>query len=204
MAHSARIIISAIFISCFSFCFLLNPSVGAPSKIQWEPIKAMYLTGKTSREIAILFGISDDVIRKRASLEGWGSIRKEIKALPPANQPYQPVKDRIKPADKTVEIGSASQMPISESVDKGDAVQRALRLRDSDQFRNRVIVQADKALSTLEKQVVNNVFETDRFAEALTKVERIGARAYGYDRESDHPIVNIGILGSGSEYDPID
>lgn len=164
----------------------------------------MYLTGKTSREIAILFGISDDSIRQKASIDGWGVIRKEIKALPPVNQPYRSVKDRNKAAQASTEIVVPSQKPVLESSNKSDdAISRAIRLRNSDDFRNRVIVQADKALSTLEKAVVSNVFETDRFAEALTKVERIGARAFGYDREGDHPIVNIGILGSGSEYDPI-
>jgi hypothetical protein len=177
--------------------------MGSRPEINWEPIKALYLSGKTSRELAVAFDLNDDVIRKKASLEGWGLIRKEIKAMPPPNKEYRSPKDRAKAAEMTSEIGFVSQSSVSGSGDKSDAVQRALRLRDSDQFRNRVIVQADKALSTLEKTVVNNVFETDRFAEALTKVERIGARAYGYDRESDHPIVNIGILGSGSEYDSI-
>lgn len=98
-------------------------------------------------------------------------------------------------------VGFDKQSAVSDINTKSDVVERAIRLRTSDQFRERIIKQADKALETLEKSVVNNVYETDRFAEALTKVERIGARAYGYDREGDHPVINIGILGTGAEYE---
>jgi hypothetical protein len=180
--------------------------MGAPPKINWEPIKALFLAGKTSREIALIFDMSEGTIRQKSSDEDWGKLRKEIAKLPPPKNPDRDTRAPM-PANKSQndskEIGFVSQSSVSDGEPKSDAISRAIRLRNSDSFRERVIVQADKALSTLEKTVVNNVFETDRFAEALTKVERIGARAYGYDRESDHPIVNIGILGSGSEYDSI-
>ena len=182
--------------------------MGRRPEINWEPIKALYLAGKTSREISLIFDINDDYIRQKAARENWGDIRKQIKALPPPKDKVSGAKISNKTLDMTTEIDFQSQLPISKgetkSEGKTDAVTRAIRLRNSDSFRERVIVQADKALTTLEKAVVSSVFETDRFAEALTKVERIGARAYGYDREGDHPIVNIGILGSGSEYDPVD
>jgi hypothetical protein len=80
---------------------------------------------------------------------------------------------------------------------------RAIEIQSADTFRTRVIQANEKALKVLETSPPTNVGEVDRFAEALTKVERIGARTYGYDRESDRPVVNIGVLtaGAGSEYD---
>jgi hypothetical protein len=80
---------------------------------------------------------------------------------------------------------------------------RAIEIQSADTFRTRVIQANEKALKVLEAEDPQTVGEVDRFAEALTKVERIGARTYGYDRESDRPIVNIGVLtaGAGSEYD---
>jgi hypothetical protein len=80
-------------------------------------------------------------------------------------------------------------------------VERALAIADSTKFRERVIAANDKALTILEKQPPTNVGEVDRFAEALTKVERIGARTYGYDRETDRPVINIGVLTQGAEYE---
>ena len=191
--------------------------MGRRPEINWEPVKALFISGKTCRELSIIFGISNDVIRQQSMKDGWGALRKQVQGSPlPTGRPLldknagnkfvgRPLLENVHSGSK--EIGSGSQMPnlIDSPISspKDDAVSRAIRLRSSDNFRERVISQADKALATLEKAVVNNVFETDRFAEALTKVERIGARAYGYDRESDHPIINIGILGSGSEYDPL-
>jgi hypothetical protein len=188
--------------------------MGRRPEINWEPIKMMFVAGKTARELNLIFGVSADVILNKSKADGWGALRKQVKSLPLPNsfsaEPKIP-KPRGRVAKTPKEIGFKSELAISESnsesemkTNNSDAiVQHALRLRNSDSFRERVVAQADKALTTLEKSVVSNVFETDRFAEALTKVERIGARAYGYDREGDHPIVNIGILGSGSEYDPI-
>lgn len=91
----------------------------------------------------------------------------------------------------------ATTLPDSE------ILRRAIEIQNADGFRARVLQANEKALSVLEKHEPTNVGEVDRFAEALTKVERIGARTYGYDRESDRPVVNIGILtaGAGSEYD---
>lgn len=82
-----------------------------------------------------------------------------------------------------------------------EILRRAVEIASADQFRTRVIQANEKALKVLERTPPENVAEVDRFAEALTKVERIGARTYGYDRESDRPVVNIGVLTSGAEYD---
>jgi len=183
-----------------------------PRKIQidWEPVKSLYISGKTARELAVAFGITETVILKKASLDKWGSLRRQVKAvtpLPPMNrQPRNP--------KTTVANGNGilveSEQPILKNVVNDEtqkiedvAVQRAIILKNSNNFREKVITQANKALSVLEKATPSNVFETDRFADALTKVERIGARAYGYDREGQQPVINIGILGTGSEYDAV-
>jgi hypothetical protein len=219
-AISATSIIAILFIlfllsfSLFLTLFLPHIPMGRSRQINWEPIKALYLSGKSAREISIIFDIHPSVIGNKASQDGWGTLRKALRKSPlpngqPASASIPKNQDLPKPAP--AEIGFELKIPNSKSEkvndsvkdEPNDAFSRALRLRTSDEFRNRVIAQADKALVTLEKSVVSTVYETDRFAEALTKVERIGARAYGYDRESDHPIINIGILGSGSEYDPI-
>lgn len=179
--------------------------MGSAPKIDWEPIKAMFIAGRTAKEIAPIFKVHPASILNKSKDENWGALRKAVREMPPP-PPFgiDPNMPKRKPGRPKVpqEMGLQLVGAIStNSPESNDAVSRALRLRNSDNFRERIIVQADKALSTLEKATVTNVFETDRFAEALTKVERIGARAYGYDREGDHPIVNIGILGSGQEYD---
>jgi hypothetical protein len=180
--------------------------MGLAPKIDWEPIKAMFIAGKTAREIATIFNIHPASIGNKAHSEKWGALRKQVRALPPTKDPALDLKVRKPPSDAS-KVAQEMDFQLSSAdssikADSNDAVSRAIRLRNSDSFRDRVVAQADKALSTLEKATISNVFETDRFAEALTKVERIGARAYGYDREGDHPIVNIGILGSGAEYEP--
>ena len=182
--------------------------MGVPPKYDWAAIRTMFVAGKTAREWSLIFKANADHILHRSKAEQWGVLRRLVRTtgLPQVTSVISQKPEKGL-ADMTVtpkEVGFETEKPVSINADKNaDTIERALRLRSSEEFRNRVINQADKALTTLEKAVVNNVFETDRFAEALTKVERIGARAYGYDRESDHPIVNIGILGSGSEYDPI-
>lgn len=176
-------------------------------KYDWEAIKAMFIAGRTAREIAAVFGCSYQLIHNRSNAEGWGRLRKQLKATPPTVYRFPEPKMQNRTVAESTEVLSALESPESVSQRKAqpvanDAFSRALRLRSSDSFRERVISQADKALQTLEKANLNNVFETDRFAEALTKVERIGARAYGYDHEGEHPVINIGILGSGQEYEP--
>jgi hypothetical protein len=85
-------------------------------------------------------------------------------------------------------------------LDDEAVVRRAKAISGSDHFRSRVIAVNEKALAVLENNEPTNVGEVDRFAEALTKVERIGARTYGYDRESERPVINIGVLSGGNEY----
>lgn len=177
-----------------------------PVKYDWEAIKAMYIAGRTAKEIAAVFGCHFQLIHNRSKAESWGRLRKQLKATPPTPfRPSMPKMQNQSVAESTEVLLSVdspdSGTRVVNSVKANDAFSRALRLRSSDSFRERVISQADKALQTLEKANLNNVFETDRFAEALTKVERIGARAYGYDHEGEHPIINIGILGSGQEYE---
>jgi hypothetical protein len=172
-------------------------------KHDWEAIKAMFLSGRTAREIGLIFNMHPQQVLNHSQKEGWGKLRKELRKLPPTGsvcpQPKIGKSNGAKPTEVVCELETVDSRITPKS---NDAFNRALRLRSSDTFRERIIQQADKALDALEKSVVNNVYETDRFAEALTKVERIGARAYGYDHESDHPIINIGILGTGSEYEP--
>lgn len=181
--------------------------MGARPRINWEPIKSLFIRGKTAKEIGVLFDMSPGVIHNRSQKEAWGVLRKQLAALPPGSALPEPPKIKRPRGRPPERVLSEIEMPNSANVDKSeispDAFSRALRLRNSDNFRERVISQADKALEALEKANVTTVHETDRFAEALTKVERIGARAYGYDKEGDHPIINIGILGTGSEYDPV-
>jgi hypothetical protein len=178
-------------------------------KYDWEAIKAMFIAGRSAKEIGLAFNMHPQQILNHSYTEGWGALRKQLKSLPP--QGGVPLRAKIQnvPAAKAQEVGcevepASNQNPANVPVNSPDAFSRALRMRSSDNFRDRVISQADKALTALENSVMNNVYETDRFAEALTKVERIGARAYGYDKEGDHPIINIGILGSGAEYEPAD
>lgn len=171
-------------------------------KHDWEPIKAMFIAGKTAKDIAKIFNISFQTILNRSQKEDWGSLRKALKHAPPSTlKPIELKIQNLSDAKATGLLLQGVQADSGNPAKNHDAFSRALRLRSSDSFRERVISQADKALTTLEKVAVNNVYETDRFAEALTKIERIGARAYGYDREGEHPIINIGILGSGAEYE---
>jgi hypothetical protein len=175
-------------------------------KHDWEAIKAMFIAGRTANEIGHIFHMHPQQILNHSQTEGWGALRKQLRSLPPKGSVGLDAKmQKLSGAQATevlCELEPTKTKPTAFSPDlPGDAFSRALRLRSSDNFRERVINQADKALTALENSVMNNVYETDRFAEALTKVERIGARAYGYDHESDHPIINIGILGSGAEYE---
>jgi hypothetical protein len=143
----------------------------------------MFASGKTARELSTIFGVSQFVILNKSKQDNWGELRKKVREAPPAkpfagpeNMPKRP-RGRLSKAD---EILFQSKTLVQKENSENNEILRAARIRSSDEFRNRVIVQLNKALSTLEKAIVNNVFETDRFAEALTKVERIGARAYGY------------------------
>src|ERR1700746_1312037 len=107
----------------------------------------------------------------------------------------------IKPEPVTIPRRSDFDKTAKDHAPDSVIVERALAIADSTKFRERVIAANDKALTVLEKQSPTNVGEVDRFAEALTKVERIGARTYGYDRETDRPVINIGVLTQGAEYE---
>lgn len=189
----------------------------------WDAIKAVWCSGsKSCKEIAAMFGINQGTIETRASRERWALVRdrvlKEKKAqdkrggpagvrnvyakyIPPS-KPIEKIEDI--PRENSTEYGlsRSENNPNAQKVAPDEAVvQRALAIVDSTKFRERVIAVNEKSLSVLEKSLPTSVGEVDRFAEALTKVERIGARTYGYDKESEHPIINIGVLTSGAEYD---
>ena len=174
-------------------------------KIDWEPIKALFISGKTIRELAVLFDVSPLVISQRSSKDNWGVLRKAAARVnPPPKASSVPPRSANNSQANGDAVLSESQATVAPNDPNNDiAFNRAIRIKNSDNFRERIIGQADKALQTLEKANPSNVYETDRFAEALTKVERIGARAYGYDREGSQPVINIGILGTGTEYDSI-
>jgi hypothetical protein len=192
--------------------------------VDWEAIKAIWCAGgKTTKEIAAMFGCIQNTIETRACRERWGEVRDRVRNEKIAQQ------KRNGPA-RVPNVYATSSAPPSSASDKSEqtmivppmvhdvtqnriSVERSIAMRDnatfdramaiidSGKFRERVIAVNEKALSVLEKQPPTNVGEVDRFAEALTKVERIGARTYGYDREAERPVINIGVLTPGSEYD---
>jgi hypothetical protein len=190
----------------------------------WDAIKALWCSGgKTTKEIAATFGVHPNTIETRASRERWSELRSRVlkqkkshesrggpaRVSNPyaadANPPITEVNvSEIDPRKNTTQYAfTQSKDTTNEKKNVSDAVivERALAIADSTKFRERVIAANDKALTVLEKQPPTNVGEVDRFAEALTKVERIGARTYGYDRETDRPVINIGVLTQGAEYE---
>lgn len=183
------------------------------NRIQWEPIKIAFLAGRTARELGILFNVNPAVILNKSSTERWGELRKQVRSAPLVDSMPRPSRNLKTPSEapkevlsvlESADLNASLKSNLTQKEQKSpDAISRALKIRNSDGFRDRVITQASKALDALEKATVTTVHETDRFAEALTKVERIGARAFGYDHEGNLPIINIGILGTGSEYDPV-
>lgn len=178
--------------------------------IDWDGIKALWVAGQTVAQISKIFGIKPLTIYSRAARGKWRVLRNARKAAQANAQPIQNQSDKIEgeptglaPIMVSHKIGSG-EMPQNlrnEYASPQEIVERALPLASSIEFRSRVIKANDRALRVLENTELNHVGEVDRFAEALTKVERIGARTYGYDREANQPAVNIAVLTSGSEYD---
>jgi len=66
-----------------------------------------------------------------------------------------------------------------------------------------VAEQAERIIDKLELKEPDSVRELDNFAEVLVKTEKVGARAYGIDSEQCRPVINIGVLAGGGEYEPI-
>lgn len=180
--------------------------------VPWDTIKALWCSDKkNTKEIAAIFGVVANTIETRATREGWRPLRDKARrarfAAPaqletPASPPAAPLRASEPAAQKgkgPAAFGpEISNRPLTDS----EIVKRAVEIAGSSKFRERVIAANEKALKVLEESPPASVGEADRFAEALTKVERIGARTYGYDRETERPIVNIGVLTSGlAEYE---
>ena len=172
----------------------------------WDAVKVLWLAGeKTNRELGELFGIVPNTIATRSKREDWHRLRKLM------GQPIEPslvapgmVQKSESPSPKNERVMLSSIIKeangASPALEDREIVRRANELTGSDRFRHRVIAANEKALIVLENNEPANVGEADRFAEALTKVERIGARTYGYDRETDRPVINIGFLAGSNEY----
>lgn len=174
--------------------------------VAWDAIKALWCTGeKTVKEIGAIFGVVPGTIHTRACRENWYELRDQVIG------PLNPIAARANARHKRENVpigppmvqvsrradGSATRnSPESDKV----VLAKAAQMSGSDGFRSRVIAANESALKVLEASPPQNIGECDRFAEALTKVERIGARTYGYDRETDQPIINIGVLAGGNEY----
>lgn len=174
--------------------------------VPWDAIKTLWCTGeKSCREIGQIFGVVPNTITTRAHREDWHKLLAQVREpqAPPKLAAINSAKAESvheKPTSLTFE--SIAVDPTFRRTPLGDdvIVQRAKAISGSDHFRTRVIAVNEKALRVLENNEPTNVGEVDRFAEALTKVERIGARTYGYDRESERPVINLGIMTGGNEY----
>jgi hypothetical protein len=178
--------------------------------VDWDGIKALWVAGQTVAQISKIFGIKPLTIYSRAQRGKWRVLRNARKAAQANAQPMHNESEKVGAEPSRPVTVVLSHEIASEKITKNlrgenaspqEIVERALPLASSIEFRSRVIKANDKALKVLEGTELTHVGDVDRFAEALTKVERIGARTYGYDREANQPAVNIAVLTSGSEYD---
>jgi hypothetical protein len=155
----------------------------ARTEINWPAVKVMWLSGQhTSEELGAIFGISADGIRGRAFRERWNQL-KQIKQDKTAFLPALP----------------EGRLPASAA----EIVERAEKLRGPASFRRRVAEQAERIIDKLESKEPESMHELDNFAEVLVKTEKVGARAYGIESEESRPVINIGVLSGGGEYEPI-
>jgi hypothetical protein len=153
----------------------------ARTDINWDAVKVIWLNSQhTSEEIGAMFGISADGIRGRAFRERWNDLK------------------RIK-QDKTAVLAALPEVKFPAS--PGEIVERAEKLRGPASFRRRVAEQAERIIDKLEVKEPDSIRELDNFAEVLVKTEKVGARAYGIDSERPQPIINIGVLSRGGEYE---
>jgi hypothetical protein len=168
--------------------------------VPWEHIKMIWCSGtKTTKELAAMFNICANTIETRATRQGWRELRDQALGFKGARGVDSVAKAKRLAAEAAPPI-PPGVVPDRQLTDP-EILERARVLAASDVFRSRVLTANEKALEVLEASPPTNVGEADRFAEALTKVERIGARGYGYDREQDRPVVNIGVLTSGASHD---
>jgi hypothetical protein len=155
----------------------------ARTDINWDAVKVIWLNGQhTSEELGAMFGISADGIRGRAFREHWNELK------------------RVK-QDKTAVSAALPEVRLPAS--PAEIVERAEKLRGPASFRWRVAEQAERIIDRLEAKDPESIRELDGFAEILCKTEKVGARAYGIDSEGPQPCINIAVLGSGKEYEPI-
>jgi hypothetical protein len=186
----------------------------------------MWCSGsKSAKEIGAIFGVNPNTLETRASRERWKDLRARvleekmalesrsgparvpnpyaIPARSPDGRARNPERARLEVTVEEIETQKRARATAKVVAQDKVIMERALAIADSTKFRDRVIAVNEKALKVLEQNEPTSVGEVDRFAEALTKVERIGARTYGYDREAERPVINIGVLtsGPGSEYD---
>src|SRR6516162_5890558 len=155
----------------------------ARTDINWDAVKVIWLNGQhTSEELGAMFGISADGIRGRAFRERWNDL-KQVKQ------------------DKTGVLPSLPEVRLPAS--PGEIVERAEQLRGPASFRRRVAEHAERIIDKLELKEPESIHELDHFAEVLVKTEKVGARAYGIDSEEARPVINIGVLAGGGEYEPI-
>jgi hypothetical protein len=178
--------------------------------VDWDGIKALWVAGQSVAQISKIFRIKPLTIYSRAARGKWRVLRNARKAaqVDAQSRQIESEKDAFATSGPSSIIVSHEITPEKmtknlrgEFASPQEIVDRALPLASSIEFRSRVIKANDKALKVLEGTELSHVGEVDRYAEALTKVERIGARTYGYDREANQPAVNIAVLTSGSEYD---
>jgi hypothetical protein len=174
--------------------------------VPWDAIKTLWCTGeKSCPELGRMFGVVPNTITTRARREGWHELRDKVEAELAAKAKASAGQKKASLGEEkpsSVMLSSILGKPTiaAPAISDDDLIKRSVNLASSDGFRSRVIAANEKALVVLEKIEVANVGEVDRFAEALTKVERIGARTYGYDRESERPVINVGFLSGGNEY----
>jgi hypothetical protein len=155
----------------------------ARTDINWDAVKVMFQSGQhTSAELNAIFGISADGIRGRAFRERWNELK------------------RMK-QDKTAVLPALPEVRLPAS--PSEIVERAEKLRGPVSFRRRVAQQAERIIDKLEAKDPDSIHELDHFAEVLVKTEKVGARAYGIDSEESRPVINIGVLTGGGEYEPI-
>lgn len=179
--------------------------------INWDAVKAMWVAGETAEHISKVFAVSLGSVSSRAKRGNWGPLRKVALArrLVLETDKKQPQGYETAPSSPATVMFSSSPEVIqitkrgpNETASDSEIVKQAVSIGDSTQFRTRILKANENALKILEENPPTNIGECDRFAEALTKVERIGARTYGYDRESAQPIVNIAMLTSSDrDYD---
>lgn len=175
--------------------------------VPWDAIKTLWCTGeKSCREIGEIFGVIPNTISTRAKREGWSKLKDRVMSHADPQLDEHSDSAKAEPVLRNPQNGMISSIGVGHGfapspLGDEEIVRRAVTLSGSDHFRTRVLAVNEKALKILEANEPTNVGEVDRFAEALTKVERIGARTYGYDRESERPAINISVLSSGNEYE---